>query len=62
MTGYGVPWIVMESRVRECEIIVSGKLCVQHAKSIKSKDGYLGSSGQPAKDYIDSAVRHALLR
>ncbi|KAF2611648.1 hypothetical protein F2Q70_00008216 [Brassica cretica] len=32
------------------------------AKSMKFKDGYMVSSGQPTKDYIDSAVRHVLLR
>lgn len=29
---------------------------------MKFKDGYMISSGQPVKDYIDSAVRHVLLR
>lgn len=46
-----------------CEqVIVSGKLRAQRAKSMKFKDGYMISSGQPVKDYIDSAVRHVLLR
>ncbi|XP_024013034.1 40S ribosomal protein S3-3 [Eutrema salsugineum] len=27
---------------------------------MKFKDGYMVSSGQPTKDYIDSAVRHVL--
>ncbi|KAF5743162.1 ribosomal protein S3 component of cytosolic 80S ribosome and 40S small subunit [Tripterygium wilfordii] len=44
------------------EVIVSGKLRAQHAKSMKFKDGYMISSGQPVKEYIDSAVRHVLLR
>ncbi|KAL6318041.1 hypothetical protein AAG906_031108 [Vitis piasezkii] len=39
-------------------VIVSGKLCAQRAKSMKFKDGYLISSGQPVKDYIDLVVRH----
>ena len=43
-------------------MIVSGKLRAQRAKSMKFKDGYMISSGQPVKDYIDSAVRHVLLR
>jgi hypothetical protein len=41
---------------------VSGKLRAQRAKSMKFKDGYMISSGQPVKEYIDSAVRHVLLR
>lgn len=43
-------------------MIVSGKLRAQRAKSMKFKDGYMVSSGQPVKEYIDSAVRHVLLR
>ncbi|OIV97364.1 hypothetical protein TanjilG_07116 [Lupinus angustifolius] len=52
----------MESGAKGCEVIVSGKLRAQRAKSMKFKDGYMISSGQPVKDYIDSAVRHVLLR
>ncbi|KAK5817311.1 hypothetical protein E1A91_A07G020900v1 [Gossypium mustelinum] len=29
---------------------------------MKFKDGYMISSGYPVKEYIDSAVRHVLLR
>ncbi|KAM0001741.1 putative ribosomal protein S3 [Helianthus debilis subsp. tardiflorus] len=43
-------------------VIVSGKLRAQRAKSMKFKDGYMVSSGQPVKECIDSAVRHVLLR
>lgn len=51
------------SIVAACDqVIVSGKLRAQRAKSMKFKDGYMISSGQPVKDYIDSAVRHVLLR
>ncbi|KAG7036415.1 40S ribosomal protein S3-3 [Cucurbita argyrosperma subsp. argyrosperma] len=73
---YGVLRFVMESGAKGCEVcvvptvfssttflvIVSGKLRAQRAKSMKFKDGYMISSGQPCKDYIDSAVRHVLLR
>ncbi|KAF7813596.1 40S ribosomal protein S3-3 [Senna tora] len=59
---YGVLRFVMESGAKGCEVIVSGKLRAQRAKSMKFKDGYMISSGQPVKDYIDSAVRHVLLR
>ncbi|KAL0410435.1 UNVERIFIED_CONTAM: 40S ribosomal protein S3-3 [Sesamum latifolium] len=50
------------SGAKGCEVIVSGKLRAQRAKSMKFKDGYMISSGQPVKEYIDSAVRHVLLR
>lgn len=35
---------------------------MQRAKSMKFKDGYMVSSGNPVRDYIDGAVRHVLLR
>lgn len=41
---------------------MSGKLRAQRAKSMKFKDGYMISSGHPVNEYIDSAVRHVLLR
>lgn len=44
------------------QVIVSGKLRAQRAKSMKFKDGYMISSGSPVNDYIDSAVRHVMLR
>ncbi|MCD7469540.1 40S ribosomal protein S3 [Datura stramonium] len=59
---YGVLRFVMESGAKGCEVIVSGKLRAQRAGSMKFKDGYMISSGQPVKEYIDSAVRHVLLR
>ncbi|KAI3501966.1 hypothetical protein L1887_29995 [Cichorium endivia] len=59
---YGVLRFVMENGAKGCEVIVSGKLRAQRAKSMKFKDGYMVSSGQPVKEYIDSAVRHVLLR
>ncbi|CAH9078334.1 unnamed protein product, partial [Cuscuta epithymum] len=52
----------MESGAKGCEVIVSGKLSAQRAKSMKFKDGYMISSGQPVKEYIDTVVRHILMR
>lgn len=52
----------MESGAKGCEVIVSGKLRAARAKSMKFKDGYMVASGEPAKLYIDAAVRHVLLR
>ncbi|KAF5181828.1 40S ribosomal protein S3 [Thalictrum thalictroides] len=59
---YGILRFIMESGAKGCEVIISGKLRAQRAKSMKFKDGYMVSAGQPVKDYIDSAVRHVLLR
>jgi ribosomal protein uS3 len=59
---YGVLRFVMESGAKGCEVIVSGKLRAARAKSMKFKDGYMVSSGFPALQYIDGAVRHVLLR
>ena len=59
---YGVLRFIMESGAKGCEVIVSGKLRAQRAKAMKFKDGYMIASGQPVHDFIDSAVRHVLLR
>ena len=52
----------MESGAKGCEVIVSGKLRGQRAKSMKFVDGLLIHSGQPFNDFIDKAVTHVLLR
>jgi small subunit ribosomal protein S3e len=59
---YGVLRFIMENEAKGCEVIVSGKLRAQRAKSMKFKDGYMISSGGPVTTYIDSAVRHVQLR
>lgn len=59
---YGVLRFVMESGAKGCEVIVSGKLRAPRAKAMKFKDGYQVSSGNPVIEYVDSAVRHVLLR
>ncbi|EFJ34676.1 hypothetical protein SELMODRAFT_438700 [Selaginella moellendorffii] len=59
---YGVLRFIMESGAKGCEVIVSGKLRAQRAKSMKFKDGYMISSGSPVNEFIDRAVRHVLLR
>merc|ERR1711904_91386 len=45
-----------------CEIIVSGKMRVQRAKTMKYKSGYLISTGQPKLDVLDTAVRHVFFK
>ncbi len=52
----------MESGAKGCEVVVSGKLRGARAKSMKFTDGFMVHSGQPARDFVDSAVRHVLLK
>jgi small subunit ribosomal protein S3e len=59
---YGVLRFVMESGAKGCEVIVSGKLRGQRAKSMKFKEGYMVKSGEAVKQYVDRSVRHVLLR
>ncbi|MFH4979605.1 hypothetical protein AB6A40_006314 [Gnathostoma spinigerum] len=59
---YGVLRFIMESSAQGCEVIVSGKLRGQRAKSMKFVDGLMIHSGQPVNDYIQQAVRHVQLR
>ncbi|PQM40724.1 40S ribosomal protein S3-3 [Prunus yedoensis var. nudiflora] len=58
--GHAMVFLDLSWRVEQRD--VSGKLRAQRAKSMKFKDGYMISSGQPVNEYIDSAVRHVLLR
>merc|ERR1711957_263981 len=53
---------IMENGAKGCEGIVSGKLRAQRAKAMKFKDGYLISTGEPKRHYIDEAVRHVAMR
>ncbi|CAE8615169.1 unnamed protein product [Polarella glacialis] len=52
----------MENGAKGCEVIISGKLRAQRAKAMKFKDGYLISTGEPKKHYINEAVRHVMMR
>jgi small subunit ribosomal protein S3e len=60
--GYSVLSYIMESGAKGCEITISGKLRAQRAKTMRLKDGYMISTGQPAGKLVDFATRHALLR
>ncbi|CAE8619207.1 unnamed protein product [Polarella glacialis] len=60
--AYGVVRFIMENGAKGCEVIVSGKLRAQRAKAMKFKDGYLISTGEPKKHYINEAVRHVMMR
>jgi len=59
---YTVLRSVMEAGAKGCEVTVSGKLRAQRAKAMKFKDGYMIKSGHPTKDFIDTAIRHVLLK
>ncbi|KAF7992642.1 hypothetical protein HCN44_004986 [Aphidius gifuensis] len=59
---YGVLRFIMESGAKGCEVVVSGKLRGQRAKSMKFVDGLMIHSGEPTLDYVDTATRHVLLR
>lgn len=52
----------MESGAKGAEVVVSGKLRGQRAKSMKFCDGLMIHSGYPCTEYIDDAVRHVQLR
>jgi len=59
---YGVLRFIMESGAKGCEVVVSGKLRGQRAKAMKFVDGLMIHSGEPSREYVDTAVRHVLLR
>jgi len=59
---YGVLRFIMESGAKGCEVVVSGKLRGQRAKAMKFVDGWMIHAGDPCNDYVDTAVRHVLLR
>ena len=52
----------MESGAKGCEVVVSGKLRGQRAKSMKFVDGLMIHSGEPTIHYVDTAIRHVYLR
>ena len=52
----------MESGAKGGEVIISGKLRAARAKSMKFVDGYMIHAGHATKVYLDTAVRHVLLR
>jgi len=59
---YGVLRYIMESGAKGCEVVVSGKLRGQRAKSMKFSDGLMIHSGEPRRHYVNTAVCHVPLR
>merc|ERR1712110_639763 len=51
-----------KDKAQGCEVIVSGKLRQQRAKTMKFKDGFMICTGQPKNDYIDVGVRHVFFK
>jgi small subunit ribosomal protein S3e len=54
--------VVDKEKAKGCEVIISGKMSQQRAKSMKFKKGYMISSGQAKNDYLEIAVRHVGLK
>jgi ribosomal protein S3 len=44
------------------QVIVKGKVRAQRAKAMKFGDGYMVSSGHPAKIYLEKAFTHVQMR
>jgi len=59
---YGVIRFIMENGARGVQVVISGKLRGQRAKSMVFRDGYMIKSGDPKKYFVDRAVRHILLK
>merc|ERR1719197_1556974 len=53
---------VMRRGAVGCIIIVGGKVRGQRAKAQKYTQGYLLSTGQPKREFVDTAVRHVNMR
>ncbi|VEL40040.1 unnamed protein product [Protopolystoma xenopodis] len=58
---YGILRYIMESGARGAEVVVSGKIKGQRAKSMKFCDGLMVHSGDPVRHYIEKAVRRVIL-
>ena len=59
---YGVLRFIMESGAKGAEVIVSGKLRAQRAKAMKFSDGYMIKTGHSNYEYVETAVKHVLIR
>merc|ERR1711934_468311 len=53
---------VMRRGAVGCTIVVGGKVRGQRAKAQKYTSGYLISTGQPKKEFVDEAMRHVNMR
>merc|ERR1712170_178643 len=62
MAVNGIMNTVMRKQAIGCMTIVSGKVRGQRAKAQKYVSGYLISTGQPKREFLDTAIRHVLMR
>ena len=53
---------IMDAGALGAEIIISGKLRTERARSEKFRDGYIPKSGEPALKYVRRAIAHAQLK
>ena len=53
---------MLNKGAKGCEVIISGKLRQQRAKSMKYKDGFIIHTGQPKRVFISSTVKHLEIR
>merc|ERR1711871_1170688 len=53
---------IMRRNAIGCMCVVGGKIRGQRAKAQKYSSGYLISTGQPKKEFVDTAVRHVNMR
>ena len=53
---------VMAAGARGIEIIISGKLSSQRARSEAFREGFVAKAGAPAQKYVDEAVAHSILK
>uniref|UniRef100_A0A7S1U9A3 40S ribosomal protein S3 n=1 Tax=Phaeomonas parva TaxID=124430 RepID=A0A7S1U9A3_9STRA len=61
--AYGIVRYVMEDGgAKGCEVVVTGKLRGARAKAMKFADGYMIKTGDSVNHYVDSAVRHVLMK
>ncbi|XP_065034849.1 small ribosomal subunit protein uS3y-like [Musa acuminata AAA Group] len=60
--GGGTRRVIVCPSLYANKVIGSGKIRAQSDKSMKFKDGYMISFGQPVHEYRGSTVRHLLLR
>merc|ERR1711862_823249 len=58
----GIMNTVMRKQAIGCMVMVSGKVRGQRAKAQKYVSGYLISTGQPKREFLDTAIRHVLMR
>lgn len=54
--------VIRAGEAKGCEVVISGKLRQQRAKAQKYKEGYLVTTGEPARTFVDTAIRHVFFK